>query len=212
MKEINSINSRSSLSSVSCLDMLAQNIIKKYDADLLKSEPQETPLEEIIEFNHGIKLIYTNLSKDKTILGITIFEDCAVPVFNSNNNKYECFLVRAGTILIDESLLETSLEKKYKFTLAHEFAHWLIHASYYQNSNDIANKSARQKHDDEIEEQADMLALSLLLPRGRLKVAYERVRHKFKRNVALLILADTFNVSVADLSKRLQDLNLARIV
>lgn len=200
MKEINSI------------DMLALNIIKKYDANFLKSDPQELPLEEIIEFNHGIRLVYACLSKDMSLLGVTIFEDCVLPVYNILSGKYECMFVYAGSIVIEEGLLEAGFEAKYKFTLAHEFAHWLIHSTYYMKSSDVANKSERQKLDDEIEVQADLLALSLLLPRGRLKVAYDRVRYKFKRNSALLILADTFNVSVNDLTKRLEQINLVRIV
>lgn len=194
------------------IDMLALNVIKKYDASFLKSEPQELPLEEIIELNHGIRLVYACLSKDMSLLGITIFEDCVVPVYNILTGKYECIFVHSGTIIIEEGLLEKGFECKYKFTLAHEFAHWLIHSTYYIKRCDVANKSERQKFDDEIEAQADLLALSLLLPHGRLKVAYDRVRHKFKRNAALLILADTFNVSVADLTKRLEQINLIRIV
>lgn len=194
------------------VDMLALNIIKKYDSNFLKSEPQELPLEEIIEFNHGIRLVYACLSKDMSLLGVTVFEDCVIPVYNILTKKYECMFVYSGSIIIEEGLLESGFESKYKFTLAHEFAHWLIHSTYYMKKSDVANKSARQKHDDEVELEADLLALSLLLPRGRLKVAYDRVRHKFKRNAALLILADTFNVSVTDLTKRLEQINLVRIV
>lgn len=194
---------------VYAVDMYANNIIKNYDKNILFSDPQEIPLENLIEFEHGIKIIYANLSHDKSIQGVTIFEDCAVPIYDFIADKYKVIFVNSGSIIIDVSLLEGS-EKIYMFTLAHEFAHWLIHYDYFTQSNEIANKTTR-KQQEEIEEDADLLALSLLLPRGRVKVAYDRLRHKFKRDVAVRVIADTFNVPVSLVTKRLQNMNLARV-
>lgn len=195
---------------ICAIDMFAQNTIKHYNSHLLKSEPQEIPLQEIIEFDHGIRLVFANLSCDNSILGITVFEDCAIPVFNVSLNKYQCLFVFAGTIVIDCSLLTPTNTTIFNFTLAHEFAHWLIHYNYFLNSNDVANKSNAQSNFDGVEIEADVLALSLLLPRGRVKVAYDRLIHKFKYDVILRILADTFNVSVMDITKRLDNMNIVR--
>lgn len=194
---------------VYAVDMYANNIIKNYDKNLLLSEPQEIPLEYLIEIEHGIKIIYANLSHDNSILGVTIFEDCAVPIFDETTNKYKVIFVKAGTIIIDISL-PYKAEKKFMFTLAHEFAHWLIHYDYFIKSNEVANKTTR-KQQDEIEADADLLALSLLLPRGRVKVAYDRLRYKLKKDVAVRVISDTFNVPVSLVTKRLQNMNLARV-
>lgn len=194
------------------IDMLAQNTIKNYDKGFLKADPDETPIEELIEFNLGIKLIFTSLSHDKSVLGITVFEDCVIPDFNPITQKYQSLFIPKGSIVIDNSLLGELHEKQLKFTLAHELAHWLIHNSYYLKSADVANKSTAQSMDDIIENEADTLALSLLMPRGRVKVAYDRVRHKFKRDVAIFLLADIFNVSVSDITKRLENMNLIRVI
>lgn len=190
------------------IDMLAQNTIKSYDPELLKGELDEIPIEEIIEFTIGLRLIYANLSKNKSILGMTIFEDCAVPVYNLKTGNYESILVIKGTIIIDISLLENGYEKKLKFTLAHELAHWLVHYNYYYNSNEIANKTSGKSVNKTVEQEADLLALSLLLPRGRIKVAYDRTKFKFKKEATIQIIADTFNVSKEDVLLRLTNLNL----
>lgn len=199
-------------------DMLAQNVIKHYDKNLLKSDPQETPLEQIIEFAYGVKILYLNLSQNKTILGLTIFEDCIIPIVDTVNDLYceeqEIYvnlLVESGTILIDESLLEEDNEQQYRYVLAHELAHWLIHQNYFSKTNDIASKMSCETT-DQIELEADLLAISLLMPRGRVKVAFDRANSKFKRTTTITLLADIFNVSPKLLLKRLENMNIARFI
>ncbi len=192
------------------VDMLAQNTIKKYDAKLLKSDPDEIPIEEIIEFGFGLKLVFTDLCRNGMIMGVTVFEDCVVPVYDLVTGKYKSKMVCAGSILIDNSLLED--EQKLRFTMAHELAHWLIHYCYYYNNNESASRVRinSKSENKSIEEEADELARSLLLPRGRLKVAFDRTKCKFKKEVAVQIIADTFNVSVEDVMLRLTNLNLIK--
>lgn len=196
---------------VNAIDMLAQNIIKNYDKNLLKSEPQETPLEEIIELAHGVRILYLNLSENQTILGLTIFEDCIIPIYCNEQEDYINLLVEEGTILIDESLLEEDSEQQYRYVLAHELAHWLIHQNYFTKTNDIASKISCETT-DEVELEADLLAISLLMPRGRVKVAYDRANGKFKRTTTITLLADIFNVSPKLLIKRLENMNIAKFI
>lgn len=195
---------------VYAVDMYANNVIKNFDKSLLFGDPDEIPLEDIIEFNYGVKIVYAHLSSDNSILGVTIFDDCAIPVFDSISNKYQSLFVTGGSIVVEQNLL-TLCEKKFMFTLAHEFAHWLIHYDYFSATSDVANKSTKQKLENQIEADADLLALSLLLPRGRVKVAYDRLRYKLKRDVAIRVISDTFNVPVELVSKRLFDMKLARV-
>lgn len=190
------------------IDMLAQNTIKRYNPELLKNDPEEVPIEEIIELEQKLRIVYTNLSKNNDLLGLTIFEDCAIPTYNANKNGYESLLVKKGTIVINSTLLKPEYEKELKFTLAHELAHWLVHYNYYFNSNEVASKMAKSENKSE-EVEADLLALSLLLPRGRLKVAYDRTRNKFTKPAMLKIIAETFNVTEEQVKERLINLNLA---
>lgn len=190
------------------IDMLAQNTIKRYNPELLKNDPEEVPIEEIIEFQQQLRIVYTTLSKDNTLLGLTIFEDCAIPSYNIKTGSYEALLVKKGTIVIDSKLLNQKYEKELKFTLAHELAHWLVHYNYYFNSNEVASKMAISENES-VEEEADLLALSLVLPRGRVKVAYDRTRNKFKKPAMLKIIAETFNVTEDQVKERLINLNLA---
>lgn len=197
---------------IAILDMIAQNTIKSYDKELLKSDPDEIPLEEIIEFSQGLKIIFLDLSKYKSILGLTIFENCFIPIYNKEKSCYESKIVSAGTIIVDESLKEDEYEKQYRYILAHELAHWLIHQNYYYENNEVASKSAYDDYNNKTETEADLLALSLLMPKGRLKVAYDRLSCKLKEESTIRILAGIFNVTIQTLGKRLENMNILKLI
>ncbi len=55
---------------------LAQNTVKSYNSKLIDSEPCPIPIDEIMEFQFGLSIRYENLSKNGTIHGITVFDDC----------------------------------------------------------------------------------------------------------------------------------------
>lgn len=189
--------------------MLAQNIIKSYDRELLKSDAQEIPLERIIELNYGLNLMYFNLSKNKSILSITIFEDCFTPIYCFENKEYINLFVKEGTIIIDESLLEDDCETKYRYILAKEIALWLIYQNFYIEKKEKSSKVC-SKTTEYITSQAKLLALSLLMPSNRLKTAYSKVSKIFKRTTTISLLSDVFNVSPKLLIRRLDNLNIAK--
>ena len=53
------------------IETMAQNAIKHYDEELMRGEPCEIPIEELIELYFGIIIQYRNLSKNGAIHGIT---------------------------------------------------------------------------------------------------------------------------------------------
>lgn len=184
------------------IDMIAKSIIRKYDKGLLTSEPDEVPLEEIIEFGHGLKIAYLDLSKDKLGKGMPILEDCIIPVYNKNTNTFESFLVSEGTIVVDKFLKEEGYEKEYRYVLAKNFASWLIHHNYCPSLSET--KSV-------VELEAKLLALSLLMPKCRLKLAFDELDSKLKTEITIQILSDIFNVTIQKLGDRLEHMNILKL-
>lgn len=187
--------------------MFAQNVIKRYDRDLLKSDAQEIPLERIIELNYGINLMYLNLSNNNSILSVTIFDDCFTPIYCPESDEYINLFVKAGTIIIDESLLDEDYETTYRYVLASEIALWLFHQDFYidEKLNKVTSETTKN-----IESQVDQLALSLLMPSSRIKTAYDKIKKVFKRTTTISLLSDIFNVSPQLLIQRLENLEIVK--
>ncbi len=189
------------------IETIAQNTLMQYNPRLVNGEPQAIPIEDVIEFHQGIILQFRNLSKNGTILGMTIFEDMIIPIYNEKTKKYEPIIVKEGTIIIDKRLLTESKEKRLRFTLAHEYSHYIIHNEYYKETSEVANKLSTDS-DARTEREADELAAAMLMPFGRLKVAYKRLSGKLNRTGLINHLAIMFNVSNQAMEIRLQNLKL----
>ncbi|MCX7885560.1 MAG: ImmA/IrrE family metallo-endopeptidase [Caloramator sp.] len=73
-------------------------------------------------------------------LGMIVFNNTnKVIVYNPDKNKAEYISAKEGTVIIDNTLLESNLEGRYRFTMAHEGAHWILHRHIYQrNTNQIS--------------------------------------------------------------------------
>lgn len=164
-------------------DNIATMMLQAYAPDVLET-PKAVRIGNIAEECLGLTLDYQRLSLDKSILGLTAFGD----------TRRECYdeLLRPvvldiseGTVLIDPCLSGDSSLPRRRFTIGHETAHWILHRSYYTQSNRkyqfrkqqnflIACRSSEIERDrfqrnmgtdeDWIEWQADGLAASLLMP------------------------------------------------
>lgn len=147
----------------------------------------EIDIEQFAEEHLRIRFDYAELSNNQSILGMMVFQDCHVPFYDSTNDTINHFEVKAGTALIDKSLLEgTKMQHRARFTAAHECAHWILHRpakpiqSTADNKQPPANTDSRivcrttnskslsdtqQKTASEWKEwQADNLASALLMP------------------------------------------------
>ncbi len=186
---------------------LAQNTLKQFDSKLVDSEPCPIPIDEIMEFQYGLNIRYESLSKTDTIHGITVFDDCLVPIYDFRAKSYVNVAAKAGDIFIERKLLAKNRGNRLRFTLAHELAHWIIHQEEYGNQDDLACKTS-SKSVDKMEREADYLAAALLMPEGRLRVAWKRTQglvHEAK----IPQLASMFQVSSQAMALRLSDLNLS---
>lgn len=147
----------------------------------------EIDIEQFAKEHLRIRFDYAELSNNQSILGMMVFQDCHVPFYDSAKGTINHFEVKAGTALIDKSLLEgPKMQHRARFTAAHECAHWILHrpAKAIQNtavniqppsrtdstivcrtSNSKSLSDSQQKTASEWKEwQADNLASALLMP------------------------------------------------
>lgn len=147
------------------------SIAKKF---LKEHNPQNTIpvlIEQIIEFDLGIDIIPIPGLKDD-------FNDAGfdIDAFISSDLK---------SITVDQYILDKRLPR-YRFTLAHEIAHSLLHSDIYQqfefdNTKDwistltnIQSIESLKKARDMAEWQADELAGRILVPKTALKEEFDK--------------------------------------
>ncbi len=189
---------------VGTLEAIARNVIKKYNPSLILGEPQEIPIEDIIE-SMGLTLEYQSIRNNGRILGETVFDDGAVAIYDRQKKEYTLLFMKRGTILLDESLLNSKSDGRLRFTAAHELAHWLIHQEIYMGSVEVAAKMnhSSSNSDKQTETQADILASYLLMPKNQLKKAF------YKTNGDKVVeLSKLFGVSKQAMKIRLSQHNL----
>lgn len=190
------------------LETIARSVISKYDGSLLNA-PVPIPVETIMEMVYGLKLDFQFIRNNGRVLGETVFEDMAVPIYERENHEgYKLIPVTAGTVLIDASLISNRGDGRFRYTCAHELAHWVIHKGFYTQSGETAamTKAVRSSEADKaIEWQADRLGSYFLMPKGVVKMAF--YRNRSDRNV-IDILAEMFGVSHTAMEIRLNEMRL----
>ena len=176
------------------------------------------------------------LSKDGRYLGMTVFNDTRrVIVYNPEQNEAEYFSAKAGTVIIDNSLLDTGKEHRYRFTMGHESAHVIFHTEHFMggfnrsSSSDseqepmvqcradstaaLKNKLPKQWTPKErMEWQANRMASALLMPRAMVRKLYYSLPKTEEgasfAAMAVLAVAEAFNVSCEAAQYRLLDCGL----
>lgn len=189
------------------LDILAQNVLKQFNEELIRGEPCEIPIEEIVEFHFGLIVQYRNLSKNGIIHGITVFQDSIVPIYDDCMKRYEAIFAKEGTIIVDKRLLAENRIKRLRFTFAHELGHFMIHQEHYREIDQLASKTSSDSN-AKTEREADYLGAALLMPYGRVKVAFLRLSTTFSKEGIIKKLAQIFNVSVQAMEIRLKIIGL----
>ena len=195
------------------LECIARQILNQYDPFYLNGNPRAVPLEKIIEDVFGLRIEYVRLvESDEGELGRMVYDDGYTTVYNPDTEDYELFRVTAGTILIDSRLLDDpKLYGRYRYTLAHELAHWILHKKLFQGTRTAAATYGENLSDDSTEWQANHLAKALLMPVGQVKRAYFGLAmQKNTETDKLLKLTDIFEVSKQAMKIRLKELGLAR--
>lgn len=117
------------------IDFEAQSILKEFYPIGLE-KPCEIPLDDIID-KMGINLVYRRLSKNKDILGVCIFDEGKVPIYDEEGNiRYEVF--QPNTIIINSNLVDDD-DIRYGSTIGHELGHYVTQGDLYiKNKNQIS--------------------------------------------------------------------------
>lgn len=190
------------------LENIARQVILKYDAALL-NEPVPIPVEIIMEKVYRLKLDYQFIRNNGRILGETVFENMMVAVYERENQEgYKLIPVTSGTVLIDATLLLGHSDGRFRYTCAHELAHWIIHHKFFTKSGEIAAQTLFQRSsetDKAIEWQADRLGSYLLMPKGSVQKAFYR---NCKKRDIVGSLAAIFGVSHKAMEIRLNEMRL----
>jgi len=182
------------------IEDIADIIMQDYKPKML-DEPGVLDVEHFSEYYAGLVMDYQDLTHNQSILGMMVFNDCCIPVYDAENNKAKRISVDEGTILIDNSLLNDDQLRRGRFTLSHEVAHWLLHRQIYMmdkdqlslfdylpekkqpvikcRTTDIECTGRKQltSDDDWMEWQADYMASALLMPK---RAFTKTVRENFK--------------------------------
>ncbi len=212
---------------------LAERILSDYCGEVLR-KPQPLNIENLLEKYLQLQMDYQYLSNDGHILGMTVFNDTnKVIIFLPEYQKAEYLHADRGTIIIDNNLLDPRQERRYRFTIGHECAHWILHNDYYAynpdqlslldnsepfvqcreiNGCDLQANKRAWSQTRWLEWQADKLSAALLMPETILRrwVGNHPFSSFLDAHSCIKNLAAVFNVSEQAAFLRLHDLNLIR--
>ncbi len=210
------------------IDSIAEQYIRDFQPEAL-STPMETNIDLFIEDYLGLTLDYQYLSSDKRYLGMTVFNDTnKVVIFKPEENQADYISARAGTIIIDNSLLEENQLHRYRYTAGHESGHWIFHRDYYgydpnqltlfelnipyiqcrEINKDYYGIRDTKKWDDNkwMEWHADKFASAMLMPKASVDILLSGYKKLRNTPVFIRALVSEYNVSAEAAKYRLIDL------
>lgn len=181
------------------MDYIADNILRDYNEKVL-GEPSALDIERFAEFYLGLQMDYQDLTHNRSLLGMMVFNDCQVPVYDATKQEAKYISVGEGTALIDNCLLEEDQKRRGRFTVGHEASHWIFHRKKYRvdpsqltifsgseektepiircktvNVEGIAQKNRFSTDDDWMEWQADYMSSALLMPKATFATAVQEL-------------------------------------
>lgn len=216
------------------IDALGEMYVRDFCPEAMK-EPQAIDIDQFVGFYLGMTQDFAWLSNDGRYLGMTVFNDTGrIIVYDPERNEADYMAAKAGTVIIDNTLLEEGKERRYRFTMGHESGHGILHTAHFaydpnqisfldgdyapviQCRRDsvatIARKDkGRWTAQEWMEWQANQMASSLLMPRS---MVYKLIRNMpVARDVdfemqAILATAEVFDVSYEAAQYRLLGFNL----
>lgn len=155
-------------------------------------EPVPIPVEDIAELKMNLEIDYVNIDEDCNTLGMMIFSDGPVELYDKETDEYIKRPYSKGTLLVESDLSETGNRGRERFTIAHEMVHWNKHqlrfmTLAYQDKTMAKvcrcpqEKTYRPKTPDEwMEWQADNLAAAILMPAEMFKQKAEELSSAYE--------------------------------
>ncbi|MCD7974365.1 MAG: ImmA/IrrE family metallo-endopeptidase [Phascolarctobacterium sp.] len=165
------------------LERLGSAMIEAFDADAA-CYPEEINVDLFACKYLGMKQDFQYLTNLGKPLGMTVFEDGNIPVYDKGENRMKYIYVAAWTMIIDNSILDENQPHRYRcrFTVGHEASHFILHSKYFrfqagedkriafsQLEPDLLDESVlsfiERQEKRLIERQASRLSAILLMPR-----------------------------------------------
>ena len=191
------------------LEAIARKIINQHNPSLL-DRPSSIPIVSIMKKVFGLTIVYKHIHNNNQILAETVFADTIMPFSEPFGAKeFKLCEVKAGTVILNTNLKSKRSYGRFRFTCAHELAHWIFDKKYFLeigNSAATSNIIRSSETDEVIERQADRLACRILMPKNMVKYAFHE-----NRDDPVNRLAKLFGVSRHAMRIRLCELGLAEV-
>lgn len=187
-------------------------------------KPHALDIESFVEFYIGKCPNFYKLSLDEDKqkkLGITALSDGKIMIYR--NNKPDYVEVQKGDIFIDSSI--ENKEHLFRFTLAHEAGHSVLHTKCSFNivyAEDYSNSIKYGEHkklitvSDWIDHHANVYAACLLMPEKFMRILVKRYYHKNAKMYKAMLnnlfyeISEYLNVSVEAVKIRIEKLGLIK--
>ena len=159
------------------LEDIAAQLLEQYSPrNLIQAVPLDVYgfTENFLE----LKVDFLNISHDKSILGLTSFNDGIFWSWDEDRRKSHPVSIKKGTVVVDNSVVSEQYPGRERFTVAHECSHQILHRYRYKNVTDptsavlVCSQRSIEKLSDckerdttwWLEWEANRLAAELLMP------------------------------------------------
>ncbi|SHK17821.1 protein of unknown function [Clostridium cavendishii DSM 21758] len=173
------------------MDSEATKFLMKYYPEALE-KPIPVPVEDIAELQMNIEIDYVNIDKSLETLGMMIFSDGVVELYDKVIDKPIKRNYKKGTLLVERDILEADNMGRERFTIMHEMIHWDKHqlrfmALSYKDKT-LAKVCRYQEEkvyipktpEEWMEWQADNLAAAVLMPIKMFKKRAEELKQEYE--------------------------------
>ncbi len=217
------------------IDTLADHLVRDIQPELYYSQPDAVSLSLMMKHLEGWHFAGRYLSRSGSLLGLACFQGGTLPITDETRTEQDTLEVPPHSILVDRALFQKQYERMFRFTLAHEMGHALLHErfasseanmqAYKEQGNqrrleDTAERFwIREKKElttdyDWIEWQANAFASALLMPKTLVRqtrnlVFSERVPYMEFVNELCITMMDVFRVSHTAAFYRLKEMDIA---
>ena len=216
------------------IDVLAERLVADFCPNALQT-PTEIDIDRFVLQYLGMKQDFQYLSHCGVYLGMIVFNDTnQIPIYDPCTEQAEYTSAKAGTVIIDKSLLEPRQEPRYRFTMGHEGGHAILHTTFFEyDPNQLSifepsnapmiqcrvdakhvekKRPTAWKDFDWMEWQANRMASAILMPRQmvvELVQTAQQIRPQCEQyNYLTSRIQRVFNVSCSAAQFRLIDLGL----
>lgn len=192
------------------LDNIANDFLKKYFPESINKPQSINPY--ILADKMGLKIEEHTLSKDCSIFGSILFDDCSINTWDDNKKQLKFF--NKGTILVDPSVYYLRNLGSYNNTIIHECVHWELHKKafdfekiYNKDLNKITcfvngkiGKSKGETSNSYIEWQANEITPRIQAPKEMLIKKFREYSNKHNSNSSNSNILESIEKIIDDIS------------